>query len=57
MKLPKQYSNITAIIGLIQIIFIVIGIVNHDYFYLVVAFVLNTNIQRVIMYEGDESDI
>ena len=56
MKIPAKYTSVTAVIGLVQVIFIVMGIVNHDYFYLAVAFVLNSNIYRVINYQGDESD-
>ena len=55
-KLPSSYSATLAFMTIIQVIFIVIGIVKHDYFYLAVSFVLNSNTFRVVNYQGEEKD-
>lgn len=54
MKFPKKYNNALAIIGFIQILFLIKAVVEHDWFYLGVAFVISPNIKRIINYDGEE---
>ena len=56
MKYPKENLAVLGVLGLIQVIFIVIAIVKHDWFYLAVSYVLNSNVTKVINYDGEESN-
>lgn len=54
--LPRSYHLSILITAIIQLIFIYIAILKHDIFYLAVAFVLNSNVYRVVNYSGDEHE-
>lgn len=57
MKLPRKVTGAYAIQGFIQVIFLVIALLTHDWFYLGVAYLINPPYQRIINYEGMEDDL
>lgn len=56
MKYPRKNTLGLAFLGLIQLIFLVVAIQKHDWFYLGVVYLLNSNVYRVIRYDGDEDE-
>lgn len=56
MKMTNKTSAIYGIQTIVQIIFFVIGLYSHDWFYLLAAFIIGPNLYRVINYEGNEND-
>ena len=53
-KLTKKESSIYGIVGIIQVVFIIVGIVTHDWFWLLTSYALNGNLYRVVNYQGEE---
>ena len=54
MKLPSNTQAVYGIQSLIQIIFFVIGLFTHDWFWLVCVAVMSPNHYRITNYEGHE---
>jgi hypothetical protein len=54
MKLPKEYSSVYGVQSLIQIIFLVIALFTHDWFWLAACFVMSPSYRRNINYDGHE---
>ena len=54
MKLEKSKLGAYALQTLFQIIFLVIGIYTHDWFWLAVVWVISPNLYRIINYTGEE---
>ena len=54
MKFPKENTNSLVVIGGVQIVLFVIGIVTHDWFWFIAVYVLNSNTRNVINYNGIE---
>ena len=54
MKFTKKMQEYYGIQNLIALVFIIISIIKHDFFYLAVGFIMSGNLYRVVNYQGDE---
>ena len=54
MKIPKEKINGYGFQSIMQLIFIVMALYTHDWFYLLACYVITPNLIRIINYDGEE---